>query len=302
MAENLIIAKEEKQQVLAIRIAIWASFVLFFISFTAAIATDSITLLLDAANCLVTLVVAFLIRIIIKTLNKPPDDLYNFGYGKYEPLAVAMQGALIIIVCLVCIKFAIQDIVHAEDIVRYDIPAIASFCSGVIAITVSFYLKKTALNTNSPILETAGLQWIVDGVLAFAVCIGFTFGFFIRRLGYTNITPYLDPAMSIVLALFFVKAPVKTITRSMLELLDVVPGRNIQDKVKEVVEQYKPRSFGIHRLRYRKAGRKIFLDICFIVHGNLTVNKIEELANSFERDLAARLPNCDVVVYFKHPV
>ena len=257
---------------------------------------------MDAANCLVTLAVAFLIRIIIKTLNKPPDDLYNFGYEKYEPLAVALQGALIIIVCLVCIKFAIQDIVHAEDIVRYDIPAIASFCSGIIAISVSFYIKKTARNTNSPILETAGLQWIVDGALAFAVCVGFTFGFFMRHFGYTNITPYLDPAMSIILALFLIKAPVKTIMHSMLELLDVVPSENVQDKVKEVVEQYKPRSFGIRRLRCRKAGRKIFLDICFIVHGNLTVDKIEELANSFERDLATRLPNCDVVVYFKHPI
>jgi divalent metal cation (Fe/Co/Zn/Cd) transporter len=148
-------------------------------------------------------------------------------------------------------------------------------------------------------LKTAGLHWYADTVLSFGVCFGFLFGLVLQMLGYTKITPYVDPVMAIILALFFIQTPIKTIIHNVLELLDAVPSQDIRSRVKEVVEQYKPKSFGVHRLRSRKAGERIFVDICFIVHGNITVAEVEQLANSFERDLKGHLPICDVIVYFK---
>jgi divalent metal cation (Fe/Co/Zn/Cd) transporter len=66
-----------------------------------------------------------------------------------------------------------------------------------------------------------------------------------------------------------------------------------------VVDTYKPKSFGVHRLRARKAGEKIFVDVCFVMKGNLIVDEAADLAVNFERDLKTHLPQSDVVVYFK---
>ncbi|MDD5045007.1 MAG: cation diffusion facilitator family transporter [Candidatus Omnitrophica bacterium] len=289
----------QQQQIYAAKISIAGSIVLFLISAGVGVAVDSITLLLDAAASLVILVVAFLTHVSIKKIHLPADDFYNFGYGKYEPLTAAAQGGLIIATCVISIKFAIQDIIHPEDISNYNLAVVATFFSGILGMFITQHLKKIAIRTGSTMLKVASLHWFTDTLLSFGVCAGFFIGLLLHDLGYNKITPYVDPVMAIVLALFFIKAPVRTMIYNVRELLDAVPGEDIHGKVKKVVGQYKPKSFGVYRLRTRKAGEKVFVDVCFIVKDNLTVIEVEELANSFERDLKNHLPNCDVVAYFK---
>lgn len=291
--------QRQRQQILAVKVSIVASLVLFFISAGVGIAVDSITLLLDAGAGLVILLVAFLMHASIKKIHQPPDDYFNFGYSKYEPLTVVVQGVLIIATCLISIKFAIQDIVHPEEVHSYLIPTLATFISGVIGIFVAIYIKISALRTNSAMLHTASLHWRADTVLSFGVCAGFFIGLMLQRSGFTSVTAYVDPIMAIILALFIILAPLKAILYNVKELLDAVPEASIYAKVRKVVDRHKPHSFGVYRLRVRKAGEKIFVDVCFIVHNEATVASIEELAINFERDLREDLPDSDVVVYFK---
>ena len=161
------------------------------------------------------------------------------------------------------------------------------------------YLKLIARKASSQMLNAAIYHWLSDTILSFGVCAGFFFGLFMQNMGYTRITPYIDPAMSILLALFFILTPFKAGIRNLFELLDAVPHEDIRGKIKKVVDLYRPGSFGVHRLRARKAGQKVFIDVCFLVHDNLTINQIEGLAGTFERDLKTHIPDSDVVVYFK---
>lgn len=296
--ENISTAHE--QQIFAAHLSIVGGILIFLISLIVGIMTDSVALLLDAATGSVILFVAFLVRLIIKKINQPPDQAFHFGYEKYEPLTMVLQNTAIILTCLFGIYFAVQDIIHPDVVSRFDLPAVAAFVSGVMAVALAIYIKIFALRTHSGVLKTSSLHWLIDSILSFAMCVGFLFGLFLHKLGYIRITPYIDPVMAIILALVFMRIPLKTITHNIFELLDAAPSQDIQDKIRKIVDLYKSRSLGVERIRFRKAGKKIFLDACFFVHGSLTVKEAEELANSFERDLAGEIEDCDVVVYFKH--
>lgn len=289
-----------RQQITAAHISIIGAAIIFLISFVVGIISDSITLLLDAATGMVILFAAFFVRIIIKKIDDPPDHRFNFGYGKYEPFTVALQNIAIMITCLFALKVAIQDIIHPDDVSTYIIPVIASFFSGILALVLGIYLRGVAVRTTSGVLRTSGLHWFSDSIFSFAICAGFVFGMVMREKGYTNISIYVDPVMAIVLSLFLMKLPTKNITVNLLELLDAVPSADIRDKIKKIAEKYKPHSFGIERVRARKAGKRTFVNIGFVVHENLSVKDSRALAENFERDLAAELPHCDIVVYFKH--
>ncbi len=297
METNII--DKQKMQVLAAKISIFGSIILFLISASIGIAVDSITLLLDASASLVILLVAFLIRMAVKKIHLPADERFNFGYSKYEPLTVAVQGVLIIITCIISISFAIQDIIHAENVHNYSLPVAATFISGIMGIFITGYLKKIGEHTNSTMLKTASLHWYADTILSFGVCFGFIIGFILQYRGYNKITPYVDPVMAIILALLLMQAPVKTVMCNVLELLDIVPAKDIHNKVKAIIDTYKPKFFGIERLRVRKAGEKIFADVCFVVDNNLAVFEAEELARSLEKDLKAHIPSLDIIVHFK---
>ncbi|MDD4956131.1 MAG: cation diffusion facilitator family transporter [Candidatus Omnitrophica bacterium] len=289
----------QKQQLFAARVSMFGSIALFIISATVGIWVDSMTLILDASASLVILVTASLMHFSIKKIHCPPDGLYNFGYHKYEPLTVAVQNGLIIGTCVISVKYAIQDIVHAEDIHSYSMPAIATFLSGVLGVFITLYLKGIFRRTKVQMIKAASLHWLIDTVLSFSVCAGFLVGLATQSLGYSGITPYVDPVMAILLALFFVSMPFRGAANSLFELLDAAPGEDIRDKVKKAVERCMPDVFGVDRLRVRKAGQKVFVDVCFLVSEDLTVMRVEELADVFEKELKLQLSGCDAVVCFK---
>ena len=301
MPENILKDNNhtERKQMLAVHISIAGGIFIFLVSLIVGIIADSIALLLDASTGLVMVFSAFFVRVIIRKINKPPDHLFNFGYEKYEPLTVILQNALILMTCLIGIKYAVQDIIHAEDITRYDLPIISTFFATIIAFIIASYLKKIATITTSSVLRTASFHWHVDGTLSFGMCIGFTLGYILRHSGHETMAMYVDPVMTIILAVFFMVPPARAFTHNMNELLDAAPSKDIRVSIGEVIERYKPKYFGIHRTRFRKAGKKTFVDVCFVVHGDLTIKETEKLANDFEKDLVTQIPSCDVIVYFK---
>lgn len=284
---------------MAVRISMAGSVLLFLISAIAGIVVDSITLILDASASLVILAAALLMHYAVKKIRQPPNDAYHYGYHKYEPLTAVVQRGLIIVTCIVSVKYAIQDIVHAEDIHSYGLPAVATFFSGMLGVAVTIYLRRIAKNTNSRMIQAAALHWLSDTVLSFGVCGGFLFGLLMQNWGQTAITPYVDPVMAIGLALCFVLVPVRGFMSDLLELLDAAPVGDIRELVRKEVDRYKPRAFGVHRVRTRVAGQKTFVEVCFFVQDSLTVRHADELAMEFERDLKTRIPACDVVVSFK---
>lgn len=299
---NHAIADNHRQQAIAAKVSIAVSLILFLLAATVGILVDSITLLLDASAGLIILIVAVLMHFALKKIHSPPDDSFNFGYEKYESLTLLLQNVLITATCLVSVKFAIQDVVHAEDVHSYSLPALATFISGIIGCCVALYLRNIGARTESGMLKSASYHWFADTLLAFGVCAGFTLGFILQQRGQTAGNKYIDPVMAVTLAVILVAAPLKNITRNMFELLDAVPDHYIRNRLKEVAESYKPRSFGIHRLRSRKAGEKVFVDVCFLAKPEMTVAEVEELSAGFEKDLQKYLPRCDVVVSFKPKV
>lgn len=97
--KNINSASERKRlQTLTVNVSTAGSVVLFLISASVGIAVDSVTLILDASASLVILTGAFLMAF--------------------------------------AIKFAIQDIVHADDIANHVLPVLATFVSSILGVFV----------------------------------------------------------------------------------------------------------------------------------------------------------------------
>ncbi len=291
--------KNQKIQSAAAKVSLWGSLILFLISAAAGLAVDSITLILDASTSLVILAVACMMGSAIKKIHSPPDEIFNFGYEKYEPFTVVLQGCLIITTCVISIKFAVQDIIHAESMKNYWMPILASSISVLAGFCIVLFLRFSAKRSGSSMLHAASLHWFIDTMMSVGMLLGFCGGYLLENHGYPGTAPYVDPVMAITLALVFILPPLKTVKRNLMELLDAVPSKEIRAKVRKVAEEYRPKMFGIHRIRTRKAGNKIFVDICFVVKEEMTVREVEDISAAFEKDLKTNLPHLDVIVYFK---
>jgi len=290
--------RENGPQIKAVRILKVFSIIIFFITLIAGFISDSMALLLDAATEFIIVFMSFFIHSNIRKIEKPPDQFFHFGYDKLEPFTVVMQGTMIMLSCVVASYFAIQDIIHADNIDCYDIPIYASVISGIIALLTAFYIRNVSSKTHSHMLKTSALHCFVDSILSFGMAVGFTVGFYMHRMGYTHLTPYVDPVMTLILAVILVWTPVKLLKSGMHQLLDAAPSRDVCDSVEKIAERHKAKAFGVRSIRMRKAGERVFLYICFEIHGHTTMNQAQEFVKSFENDISKSFPKYDVIVYF----
>lgn len=291
---------EQKEQYLAARVSIVASIIMFLVSAAIGLITDSVTLILDASASLVILVVGFLMHFSIKKIHLPPDDSYHFGYYKYEPLTAAIQNGLIIVVCIVSIKFAIQDIIHADDMANYSLAAFGIFFELILSLGIAFYLKNMAAKTKSQMIRASGTHWLLDAGLSLGICVGFCIAIIMKDTSWARLTPYVDPVMAMLLASFFIFVPIRGGMHNLFELLDAAPDAHIRDNVKQIIEKFIPAGFKLEHIKIRKAGQKIFINICFTVLEKLSLEQATMAVNDFESNLKANLPECDAVVYLKY--
>ena len=290
-----------EQEIRTNRISIYACAIIGLASFLVGVITDSVTMMLDSSAWGAGVITSILYTHIIKTVDKSPDAKYNFGYSKYEPLAVTIEGLLILSACVLSVKFAIQDLVHPEDTSGYTLVIFATGITGIVSLAIGLYTQRVSRKIRSPILASSGLSWYTDGLASLGLCAGFSVGETLARFGASRTVVHsVDPIMAIVLTIVLMVPPVRMIRSNMLDLLDANPGAAMEASVREFVERFRA-EYGLQevkRLRLRKAGRKVFLNLSFISDSTRTMREMDQIAHEFSTQAGKELGSVDVMVYF----
>ncbi|MFH2034524.1 MAG: cation diffusion facilitator family transporter [Candidatus Margulisiibacteriota bacterium] len=289
----------EKKQKFAAKVSICGWVIVALVPLAGGLLTDSITLLLDAAQGIVTLGVSVLVYAAVRRMGKPPDENYQYGYDKYGPLTSALQHIMIILTCIICVSFAVQDILHAESITHYGTAVVAALISSLVSIFFAVWIRRMAVVSDSEVLKDSSRMWFLDSALAFGILGGFLLFFLLKGLGFESVGPYIDPLMAIVLALIFMVSPLKPLREDLLDLLDAAPSTKSRDDIKKMIDQVRPRAVNITRLRMRKAGKKVFLEVGFTTDENLSIGQVRDIIFDFEKSLEGKLKNCDIILRYK---
>jgi ferrous-iron efflux pump FieF len=270
-------------------------------SFLMGVITDSIALILDSSEWGVGLITGFMYQRIIRTLEKSPDEKYHFGYAKYEPLVVTIEGLLILSTCAMSINFAIQDLVNPETPGSYLPAVLLTGSTGVVALVMGWYARRVGRQVQSPVLTAAGLAWYLDGLLAFGLAAGFGLGMVMAQTGFSERAVHnVDPIMALGLALLMIVPPARMVRSNMLELLDANPGAEVEHSVKEFVERFRVEFAltDVKRVRLRKAGRRLFMNVAFISEGAKTIEETDRIAHQFTTRAREAFGSVDATVYF----
>ena len=287
------------QQLKVIKIALFGCVAMMINSLIVGLMVDSITLILDASITAVVTFATTLMYVTTKKVHLPPDDFYNFGYSKFEPFTITVHGGLIIASCIISAAYAIMNIMHVEDVSEYVLPTFTVFGSFLFSGLLALYLRKKAKHTNSGLLRSISVQWTNDTFFYAGIFSGFLGGWILIKHGYSNITPFIDPGMTLILVIILIKMPLKVVMENAFELLDAVPGIPTRAKIKKIINHHYPKDFTLQRIRSRKSGHKIFIDICFGVPGGMSLLEIEMLSERIEFMLQKHFLHCDVTVSFK---
>lgn len=265
-----------------------------------ALASDSEMMLLETKYGLVDAIMAYLTLTAYRKMRQPPDQDYHYGYAKYEPLVNAMEGLLLVAVCLSTVITGVRDLIHPDDIVNDGLVIAYSAASAVACLAMYAYCRRQSRLCRSELMGADAQVWLADGLISLAACVAFGLMRLAAgtRWGWT--TPYVDPLLAVAVSLGMLPNAKALLGDSLRDLLDANPGGEVQAKTLALAEAYRSRHGlpGPVQVLLRKAGRRVFVAMHFPDDTARTREDLRAVRAGLSRELGEVFPDLDLHVYF----
>lgn len=242
----------------------------------AAVRSDMI--MFDGLYSLISLFLSILALYISNYIKKSDFDKFPFGKGVLEPIMVAFQSIVLIIMCLVTLVDGVKELIAGGNNVDAGLALMYSLIS-TVGCGLSYYiLNKSGRKISSEMVNSESNQWLMDTILSAAVLVGFLIVAIISKTQYIFLTKYIDSIMVIASSLFFIKVPIKTLNKCFGEIINRNADKDINDKiytiVKDIEEEYK---FEDSITRVSKVGRELRIEIDFVFNEESRLKELEEM-------------------------
>jgi cation diffusion facilitator family transporter len=250
--------------------------------------SGSLAILSEAAHSLIDFAATVVTWFAVRASGKPADEEHHYGHGKIESVAALVETALLFLLSGVVIWEAGRRLLgsagHAVEATFW------AFAVIVVSIVVDFFrarlLNRVAEETHSEALEADALHFGSDMWSSIAVLVGLG-GVW---LGYS----WADAAAALVVAFFVILAGWRLASRTVSSLTDEAPpgvARRIM-----AIAQGVSGVVDVERVRVRRAGPTIFVDLSLAVSRTLPLDRVAELKNAVAGAVEAEMPQADVGV------
>lgn len=235
-------------------------------------------IIFDGLYSFISLVLSILSLFISNYISKKDFEKFPFGKHILEPMVIVIKSLVILIMCIISLFGAINAIKSGGNSVEFGLAIVYSIVSVVGCGIISFYIKSKAKSLSSELLKAEFNQWLMDTVLSAAVLVGFIIAIIITKTRFSYITPYIDPIMTFVVSIVFLKLPITTFISSFKEILCVKADDDINEDiyvlVKEIEEEY---NFEDSIARVSKVGRELRIEIDFVYNKNSKLKNLDQM-------------------------
>jgi cation diffusion facilitator family transporter len=107
---------------------------------------------------------------------------------------------------------------------------------------------------------------------------------------------YLDLIAAVAVSLFVIRAGVMITWNAYKDLVDTAVEGHLLEQMKEIVENSSG-VMGFHKLRTRKIGGAVLVDLHLLVVGNMTVKEAHDIADRVEHRFMTDLDVHDVTIH-----
>lgn len=284
------VSEEERQREKGIRkvtlMGSLGNLVLLLFKFFAGIMGNSAAMMADAVHSLSDFATDLVVLLFVRLAGKPQDADHSSGHGKYETLATALIGMMLLGVgamifwngaelaygvCMgehlpqpgyIALVAAIASVVVKELLYQYTAHASRKFRSKVM-LANAWHHRSDALSSLGTMLGIGG-----------AVLLGPSWR-------------VLDPLAAILVSLLIIRMALKLMVPCVDELLEKsLPPEDEQficDVIRSCEGAYDP-----HNLRTRRIGKYCAIEVHFRMDGNTTVEKAHAVTRTIERQLYER--------------
>jgi cation diffusion facilitator family transporter len=260
----------------------------------AGLITGSVAILTEAIHSSVDLAASFIAYFSVRQAETPADEEHRYGHEKFENVAAAAEGVLILIGSGVIVYAAIRSLVLGPELQSLGLGiAVVAFATAV-NLVVSTWLYRQARLSQSAALEGDAAHLRTDAFTSAGVLVG---------LALAQITGahWLDPAIALVIAGAIVVTGTRIVARSWGVLVDEALPDAEQAAIREAIEAFAGRGVvGYHQLRTRRAGARRYVDLHVQFRSGTSLEDAHGTAHALQDEIERRLPGgTDVLIHLE---
>ena len=255
------------------------AFFLIIIKLTVGIMTGTVVIIASAIDSALDFLISLFNSYAVTKSQKPVDADYNYGRGKIEGLASILEGAVITISGLFIIYQALQKFISGEPTAQLGLSLAVMGVSVLTTGSLVFFLTYVYKQTKSLIIKSDALHYKSDlytnlGIIASLCMIYFTNWYFI------------DPLVSIVIAIYIIVSAIGIIKEGTEMLLDKALEPEMVEQIKQILDSHINADDCIassyHFLKTRKSGNVNFVDVHVVFNDKVMLKDSHELSDHIE--------------------
>jgi cation diffusion facilitator family transporter len=244
---------------------------------------DSLTILTNGLISAVDIITSLLFLIAINQTVKNPDITFNYGYGKYESLAILTTALLTMVLIMFTLYQIINDFGSRTVLGNNLLLIIFSTISCISMFQMSKLLKKASQRFHIPLLKYDSDLWKADFYIEFGVIVSLIVAMILGKLHLIKYANYIDSSFALILLAYALKTPIKHGKDALFQLLDRTLPENIQFELLSVVVENINRFCEFKRIHTRQSGKDIFIELDVIMPYDFTLEEVNKLEKDMER-------------------
>ncbi len=254
------------------------------------IQTNGYITLIDIGNSLLFLAA-------VQRSTRDPDLTFNYGYGKYESLAILVSANLLVILAVFTLSEAVMVFQSPPENVNSTLLLGWSAASFFMMRYVGRLLTKYANRFQMPMLKYDAELWRVDSWVELGVFGGLIVGAILQHIGAYSFAALVDGSVSIAMLLVAVRVPLKHGREAFRQLLDRTLPDEMQYEILGVIADNHERMCEFKSVHTRQSGKDIFIEIDLVMPYDYTLEHLYVLEADILTGLRVKFPTAIPRVY-----
>lgn len=259
------------------------NFLLLVFKFFAGIAGHSAAMLADAVHSLSDFITDIVVIVFVRIAGKPEDKGHDYGHGKYETLATAIIGLL-----LLCVGFGIfwngaSSIYTFLRGGQLESPGVVALVAALVSIVSKEILYQYTViqgkKLNSQAVIANAWHHRSDALSSIGTAIGI--GGAILLGDHWRV---LYPVAAVVVSFFIMKVSVRLLIPCVDELLEKSLPEDVEKEIEQTVLSF-PGVSQPHHLRTRRIGNYYAIELHVRMDGKITLEEAHSTATAIENKL-----------------
>lgn len=256
------------------------NFLLVVFKFIAGIVGHSAAMIADAIHSLSDFVTDIIVLIFIRISNKPIDKDHDYGHGKYETMATAIIGSILLLVGFGVLWNGASEILSFIRGNQLQSPGVFALFAAVLSIIAKEILYRYTVREgkkfNSQAVVANAWHHRSDALSSVGTAIGIGGAILLGENWRV-----LDPIAAVVVSFFIMKVAIQLLIPCLDELLEKSLPDDVEKEIEDIVLSFDGVSQP-HNLRTRRIGNHYAIEVHVRMNGNITLEEAHRTATAIE--------------------